>query len=162
MSAFCKKAMEYMYNTKLDQFVSSFHELYSKYNHLDSEDFVREWFDRSVIRCMIDFFPLSHLIKSYEEIGKLKRKLFSTYVKTYWDFCKNPKKHPARIEEAIRFFNLQKLEEKELKKKYRELAKQFHPDISGKTKSTHVTMVKINYYYQILRRYLVDRCSHNI
>ncbi len=159
MGSFCRKVLEYMYDNRLDQFVSSFYELYQKYSHLDEEDFLKEWFDKSIIKDLVFYFSPSDIINSFEELKGSKRRLLKTYIKTYWDFCKNPKKYPVRIEEALKFFNLDELSEEKLKASYRRLVRMYHPDRIGKTREAHMIMVKINYYYQILRRYLSDRCE---
>ena len=157
MSAFCKKVVEYMYENRLNEFLSSFYELYMQYKHLGEENFFREWFDRSIIRQLVSYFPPSVLVPSFQEVKNTKGRLLRTYVKTYWEFCKNPRKYPVRIEEALKFFGLEELSEEALRKRYRELVRQFHPDRAGKRKETHMMMVKVNYYYQVLRRYLSDR-----
>lgn len=157
MSSFCRRVVEYMYERKLDEFISSFYELYSLYNHLDEETFLREWFDRRIIRKLVSHFPPSVIVSSFEELRNTKRNLLRTYVRTYWDFCKNPRKHPVRVEEAVRFFNLDEISEDRLKSSYREMVKRFHPDRIGRSEEAHRMMIKINYYYQILRRYLSDR-----
>lgn len=157
MSSFCKKVIEYMYENRLNQFISSFYELYQKYSHLGEEGFLREWFHRSIIRDLVYYFPPSAIVTSFEEFRSSRGHLLSVYVKTYWSFCKNPKKHPVKIEEAMKFFGLEELNEKKLKVHYRRLVRQHHPDRVGRSRSAHMTMVKINYYYQILRRYLSDR-----
>ena len=156
MSTFCRKVMEYMYENRLNQFISSFYELYQRYSHLGEEDFLREWFHRSIIRDLIYYFPPSTIIDSFEEYESSRGHLLRTYVKTYWSFCRNPKKHPVKIEEAMRFFGLEELDEKKLKVSYRRMVRRHHPDRVGKSKEAHMNMVKINYYYQILRRYLSD------
>ncbi len=156
MSSFCRKVIEYMYENRLNQFISSFYELYREYSHLGEEEFLREWFDRSIIRDLVFYFPPSTIISSFEEIRNSKRHLFRTYVKTYWDFCRNPKKHPVKIGEALRFFGLREFSEEEIKARYRELVRSYHPDRVGRSREAHMMMVKINYYYQILRRYLSD------
>ena len=157
MSLFCRRVVEYMYEKRLDEFISSFYELYRLYSHMDEESFLRYWFDKRIIKNLVSHFPPSLIISSFEEFRNTKRNLLKTYVKTYWDFCRNPKKYPVRVEEAMEFFGLEEPSEKELKASYRRMVKKFHPDRVGKTKDSHKMMVKINYYYQILRRYLGDR-----
>ncbi|EDP75228.1 J domain-containing protein [Hydrogenivirga sp. 128-5-R1-1] len=157
MSSFCRKVIEYMYENRLNQFISSFYELYQKYRDLGEEDFLREWFHRSIIRDLVYYFPPSTLITSFEEFQSSRGHLLRTYVKTYWGFCQNPKKHPVKIEEAMEFFGLKELTENKLKVRYRRLVREHHPDRVGKSREAHTMMVKINYYYQILRRYLSDR-----
>lgn len=157
MSAFCRKVVEFMYENRLNQFISSFYELYERYSHLGEEGFMREWFYRSIIRDLVFYFPPSTIINSFEEIKTTKGHLLRTYVKTYWNYCKNPRKHPVRVEEALKFFGMNEVSEEELKKKYRKMVRDHHPDRVGRSKSAHMNMVKINYYYQILRRYLSDR-----
>ncbi len=162
MHGFCKKVVEYLYENRLNQFLSSFYELYSKYKHLGEEAFMREWFDKAIIRELLAYFPPSVIIKSFEEVINPKRQVFKTYIKVYWDFCRNPSRHKSKISEALEFFGLKELSEEELKAKYRELVRSNHPDIVGKTKEAHMMMVRINYYYQILRRYLSDRRERTV
>ncbi len=157
MSSFCRKVVEFMCEDRLNRFISSFYELYKEYNHMGEEAFLREWFYRSIIRELIGYFPPSVLMDSFEEIKGSKGHLLRTYVKTYWEFCKNPRRHPVRVEEAMKFFGIEELTEKELQLRYRRLVKRYHPDRIGKSPEAHRMMVKINYYYQILRRYLSDR-----
>jgi hypothetical protein len=154
MSYFCRKVVEYMYDSRLNQFITSFQEIYSRYKYLDPETFFREWFDRFIIRELVFYFSPSALIRSFEEVKTKRARLYETYVKTYWSACR---KYPAKVEEAVRFFGLKELSEEELKSRYRKLVKRFHPDRAGKSQETHRNMVKINYYYQLLRRFLRDR-----
>jgi len=162
MSAFCRKVIEYMFENRLNQFISSFYEIYERYRHMEEEDFFKEWFQRSIIRSLIYFFPPSILVVSLEEFDRSKGHLLRTYVRTYWSFCKNPRKHPVRIEEAMRFFGLSELSEELLKERYRLLVKRFHPDVAGNSRENHKKMVKINYYYQILRRFLSDKADRAV
>lgn len=157
--SFYRKVVEHMYDIRLNQFISSFYELYRDYGHLGEERFLAEWFDKPIIRRLMPYFPPSVIISSLTELRVRKGHLFKTYVKTYWRFCKNPRVYPARVKEALNFFGLKELEEKALKSRYRELVRKSHPDRVGKTKESHMNMVKINYYYQVLRRYLSDRCE---
>jgi len=159
MDSFCRRVVEFMYEDRLNQFISSFYELYVRYNHLGEEGFLREWFNKSIIRSLVFYFPPSLIITSFEELRRAKEHLVRTYVRTYWSFCKNPRKYPVKIEEAMKFFGLEELSEEELKAAYRRLVKENHPDRVGRSKEAHMNMVKINYYYQVLRRYLSDRCE---
>ncbi len=154
MSRFCRKVVEYMYDYRLNQFISSFHEIRRRYRTLDPETFFREWFDRFIIRRLILYFAPSAIISSFEEVKTKKARLYETYVKTYWSAVR---KHPASVEEAIRFFGLSDLSEESLRSRYRDMVKRFHPDRAGMSEETHRTMVKINHYYQILRRYISER-----
>jgi len=79
MDSFCRKVVEYMYETKLVQFISSFYELYLK---LGEEGF-------------IFYFPPSAVITSLGELKRSKEHLIRTYVRTYWSFCRNPKRYPV-------------------------------------------------------------------
>ena len=159
MDSFCRRVVEYMYESRLNQFISSFYELYDRYNHLGEEGFLREWFNRSIIKDLVFYFPPSMIITSFEELRHSKEHLIRTYVRTYWSFCRNPRRYPVKIEEAMKFFGLEDLDEEKLKASYRRLVKENHPDKVGRSKEAHLMMVKINYYYQVLRRYLSDRCD---
>ena len=59
----------------------------------------------------------------------------------------------------MNFFGLEELDEEKLKSAYRKMVRENHPDRVGKSRESHMRMVKINYYYQVLRRYLSDRCE---
>ncbi len=157
MHRFCKKVIEHMYETRMEKFLSSFHDLYRAYGHLDEDVFFREWFERQVIRDLVYYFSPSAIVSSYEEFRRERMNLLKTYVRIYWRFCKNPASHPARIGESLRFFGLEELDEESLVKRYRELVRRYHPDRAGK--DSNKMMAKINYHYQILRRYISDRCN---
>ncbi len=159
MDSFCRRVVEFMYEDRLNQFISSFYELYLRYNHLGEEGFLREWFNRPIIKNLIFYFPPSAIITSFEELRHKKEHLVRTYVRTYWSFCRNPRKYPVKIEEAMNFFGLEDLDEEKLKSAYRKMVRENHPDRVGKSRESHMRMVKINYYYQVLRRYLSDRCE---
>lgn len=154
MSAFCRKVVEYMYDMRFNQFISSFHDIYRRYSFLSAEDFFREWFDRSIIRELVFYFSPSALIRSFEEVRHRRSKIYEAYVKTYWSACR---RYPAKVEEAIRFFGLKELSEEAIKTRYRHLVRRYHPDRVGKTEEAHREMVRINYYYQVLRRFIGDR-----
>ncbi len=147
-----------MYENKMNQFLSSFHDLYRTYSHLDEELFFREWFERSIIRDLVYYFSPSAIVSSYEEFRRERIGLLKTYVKLYWRSCKNPAGYPVRVRDSLEFFGLEDLDEEELLKRYREMVKKHHPDRAGKD-GTKI-MAKINYHYQVLRRYLSDgRCK---
>jgi len=59
MDSFCRRVVEFMYEDRLNQFISSFYELYVRYNHLGEEGFLREWFNKSIIRSLVFYFPPS-------------------------------------------------------------------------------------------------------
>ncbi len=153
MRRFCRKVVEYMYDVRLNQFFSSFPDIYRRYSSMSPEDFFREWFDRFIIKELVFFFSPSAIISSFEEVKGKRRVLYETYVKTYWSAFR---RYPARVEEAMRFFGLERLTEEELRSRYREMVKRFHPDKVGKTEEAHRRMVKVNYYYQVLRRFLCE------
>lgn len=154
MSTFCKKVIEHMYDSRLEDFISSFYELYNKYKHLDEDAFFKEWFDRFVVRNLMKYFSPIIITENLEDVRLLKRRAYVAYVKTYWSLCSYPRRYPSKVEEAKRFFNIKELTPETLKRAYRRLVKEHHPDVVGKDKNSHVNMVKINYYYQILRSYL--------
>ncbi|MDQ7082280.1 MAG: DnaJ domain-containing protein [Aquificota bacterium] len=146
MSSFCRKVVEYMYDIKLNQFLSSFREIHRRYGDLDADSFFREWFDRSIIRELIFYFSPSAIIRSFEEVKTKREKLYKTYVRIYWSASR---RYPAKVEEALRFFGLREISEEALKSRYREMVRKYHPDRAGKNGETHRRMVKINYYYQV-------------
>ncbi len=154
MKSFCKKVIEHMYDTRLEDFISSFYELYGRYKHLNEDDFFREWFDRFVVRSLMKYFSPVIISENLEEVRHIKRKAYVTYVRTYWSLCSYPRRYPGRVEEAKRFFNIEELNMKTLKRAYRNMVRENHPDRVGRSKKSHLNMVKINYYYQILKGYL--------
>ncbi len=155
MHRFCKKVIEYMYENKMNQFLSSFGDIYRVYSHMDEDRFFKEWFEREIIRGLIYYFSPSAILSSYEEFRSERVPLFKTYVRIYWRFCRNPDSYPARVRDAMKFFGLEELEEGLLVRKYREMVRKYHPDRAGK--SSERMMARINYHYQVLRRYLSER-----
>jgi len=156
MKGFYIKVLEFMYEKRFNQFQSLFYDLFKNYEYIDEDSFISEWFDRFIIKKLIPYVPVSELHKSYREYSAKKRSLLKTYIRTYWQFCRNPRKYPAHISDAIEYFELKDLNAEELKSKYREKVKAFHPDRMGKREENHKEMVKINYYYQLLRSVLND------
>ncbi len=156
MKGFYIKVLEFMYEKRFNQFQSLFYDLFKNYDHIDEDSFISEWFDRFIIKKLIPYVPPSELHRSYREYTAKRRSLLKTYIRTYWQFCKNPKKYPASIRDAMRYFELNDLNVSELKSKYREKVKAFHPDRAGRKEENHREMVKINYYYQLLRSVLND------
>ncbi len=144
-----------MYENKMNQFLSSFSDIYKLYSHLDEERFFREWFERDIIRGLICYFSPSAIVSSYEEVRNEKAHLFKTYVRIYWKFCRDPSVYPVRVKEAMEFFGLDALDEALLIRRYREMVRKYHPDRAGK--GAERMMAKINYHYQVLRRYISDR-----
>ncbi len=154
MNSFCKKVIEHMYDTRLEDFISSFYELYGRYKHLDENDFFREWFDRYVVRSLMKYFSPVVISENLEDVRVNKRRAYVAYVRTYWSLCSYPRRYPSKVEEAKRFFNIQDLTLSNLKRAYRKMVRENHPDVVGRDKNSHMMMVKINYYYQILKSYL--------
>ena len=154
MQRFCKRVIEYMYENRLNQFLSSYDQIYKAYSHLDEDMFFREWFERSVIRDLVYYFSPSAIVSSYEEFRRERLGLLKMYVRLYWRSFREEGGYPVRIRDSIEFFGLNNLNKDELMKKYREMVKRFHPDRVGK--AGNLMMAKINYHYQILRRYLSD------
>ncbi len=156
MRGFYIKVLEFMYEKRFNQFQSIFYDLFKNYENIDEDSFINEWFDRFVIKKLIPYVPPSELHRSYREYASKKRSLLKTYIRTYWHFCRDPKKYSASISEAVNYFGLKELNVRELRERYREKVKNFHPDMAGKTQNNHKEMVKINYYYQLLRSVLND------
>ena len=154
MQRFCKRVIEYMYENRMNQFLSSYDTIFRAYSHLDEEMFFREWFERSVIRDLVYYFSPSAIVSSYEEFRKERLELLKAYVRIYWRSFREKGGYPVKIQDSIDFFGLERLDRDELIKRYREMVKKFHPDRAGK--EGNLMMAKINYHYQILRRYLSD------
>jgi len=155
MQRFCKKVIEYMYENRMNQFLSSYHDLYRIYSHLDEDMFFREWFERHIIRDLVYYFSPSAIVSSYEEFRRERIGILKTYVRLYWRSFNGEEKHPVRVRDSIRFFGLKRLDTRELIRRYREMVKKYHPDRAGK--EGNLVMARINYHYQVLRRYLSDR-----
>ncbi|PMP90369.1 MAG: molecular chaperone DnaJ [Hydrogenobaculum sp.] len=54
----------------------------------------------------------------------------------------------------MKFFGLEELDEDRLKKAYRKMMKEYHPDKVKDKKISHEKTVLINYHYQVLLSYL--------
>ncbi len=160
MQRFCKRVIEYMYENRMNQFLSSFDTIFKAYSHLDEDRFFREWFERSIIRDLVYYFSPSALVSSYEEFRRERLNLLKAYVRIYWRSFRNGHGYPVRLKDSVEFFGLKELSREELTRKYREMVKRFHPDRNGK--EGNLMMAKINYHYHVLRRYLSDRGFEDI
>jgi hypothetical protein len=94
------------------------------------------------------------LLEYYPEYLVRKRPVLRSYINTYWRFFLSLYRYPARVRESMEFFGIKELNLQELKKRYKQMIKKYHPDIHTDKKSTHKHMLLINYHYQVLLSYL--------
>ena len=151
---FHDKVIDYVYQNRLSEFQASFFYLYKKYSNLGEEEFVKEWFDRFIIKTLCNYMPYSKLIECFDKYYMNKKNITKSYVSTYWRFCKIPKNFSSSIEASMKFLGIEELSEEALKKAYRSMMKKYHPDITKDKKLSHGKTVLINYHYQILITYL--------
>ncbi len=152
--SFHEKIVEYLYQNRLSEFQSSFFTLYDKYRYLDEEEFIKEWFDKFIIKTLYKYMPYSKLVECFDRYYSSKKSVAKSYVSTYWRFCRNPKVFSSKISNSMKFFGLEELNEENLKKAYRKMIKECHPDKLKDKKLSHEKTVLINYHYQVLLGYL--------
>ncbi|SMP00463.1 DnaJ domain-containing protein [Venenivibrio stagnispumantis] len=153
MRLFFYKVIDYIYSKQMELFQSMFFKLYREYNS-DIDKFYNAWFENYTLNLMLKFFRKEEFYESYVLYNLRKKSIIKSYIKAYWSFCKNPEKYPYYIKEAMDYFGLKKLTKNELKKKYREFAKKYHPDLNKNKKEATLKMLEINHYYQILKSYV--------
>lgn len=153
MSVFMSKVVEFISHQRMELFQGMFLKLFEKYNG-DWDRFVDDWFERYSYQILREFFVEDIFKEDFDRFYKTKKNVLKAYVRAYWSFCLNPADKPHHLKTAMEFFGLTKLNEKELKKKYRQMVKQFHPDIYPDKKFATKKMVEINHYYQILMAYI--------
>lgn len=153
MSLFMTKMVEFISHKRMELFQGMFLKLFEKYNG-DWDRFVDDWFEKYSYHTLREFFVEDVFKEEFDKFYRKKKSTLKAYVKAYWSFCLNPNNKPHHIKTAMEFFNLEKLDEKELKKKYREMVKQYHPDIYPDKKVATRKMIEINHYYQILKAYI--------
>lgn len=153
MSLFMSKMVEFISYKRMELFQGMFLKLFEKYNG-DWDRFVDDWFEKYSYYTLREFFVEDVFKEEFERFYKKRKNTLKAYVKAYWSFCLNPNNKPHHVKAAMEFFQLEKLEEKELKKKYREMVKRYHPDIYPDKKVATRKMIEINHYYQILKAYI--------
>ncbi len=158
MKTFYFKVFDYIYTKRLELFQSFFYELYKNFEGKQEELF-KTWFENYTIKKALGYFPIEDVLKYYPQYALGKRNLILSYVKTYWSFCQRPALYPGKIKESMNFFGIESLTEKEVKKAYRRLVKENHPDRLGDKSLAHKRMLLINYHYQVLIGY-IRRVSH--
>ncbi len=155
MKTFYYSVFDYFYEKRLSLFQSMFYTLYDKYGkNGNTEAFISEWFDSYTLSKLLRYFPLSDLIHYYSIYIKHKRKVIRSYIWTYWAFCQAPQKYTQKIKESMKFFNLEDIDEFQIKRRYRQLVKRYHPDVCKDRELAHKQMLLINYHYQVLTSYV--------
>lgn len=153
MSVFMIKVVEFISYRRMELFQGMFLKLFEKYDG-DWDRFVDEWFEKYSYNKMREFFIEDVFKEEFDKFYKVKKNILKAYVKAYWSFCLNPDNKPHHLKAAMDFFGLKKLDEKELKRAYRQMVKQFHPDIYPDRKFATRKMIEVNHYYQILTAYI--------
>ncbi|MGC8588473.1 MAG: J domain-containing protein [Hydrogenobaculum sp.] len=151
---FHEKIVDYIYQNRLSEFQSSFFNLYREYRYLNEEEFIKEWFDKFIIKTLYKYMPYTKLVECFDRYCSLRKNITKSYVSTYWRFCRNPKGFSSKISDSMKFFGLEELDEDRLKKAYRKMMKEYHPDKVKDKKISHEKTVLINYHYQVLLSYL--------
>ncbi|MFN3977646.1 MAG: DnaJ domain-containing protein [Sulfurihydrogenibium azorense] len=150
---FIVKIMEFINSKRMDLFQSLFFNLYEKYNG-DADYFVEEWFRRYTYATLKTYFKEDLFRNDLDEFFNKNKNVIKAYVKAYWSFCNDPNARPHHIKVAMDFFGIKELSEKELKEKFREMVKLYHPDIHPNKKEATLKMMEINHHYQILKAFL--------
>jgi hypothetical protein len=151
---FYDKVVDYVYQNRLSEFQSSFFRLYNEYCYLNEEEFIKEWFDKFIIKTLHKYMSYSKLVECFDSYCCSRKPITKSYVSTYWRFCKNPKSFSSKISSSMGFFGLEELTEESLKKAYRKMMKENHPDKIEDKKQSHENTVLINFHYQVLLSYL--------
>ncbi|MCX7759624.1 MAG: DnaJ domain-containing protein [Hydrogenothermaceae bacterium] len=152
-SLFMRKMVEFISYKRMELFQGMFYKLFEKYNG-DWDRFVDDWFEKYSYITLKEYFIEDTFKEDFEDFYKKRKNVLKAYIKAYWSFCMNPQSKPAHIKSSMEFFGLEKLDEKELKKKYREMVKQYHPDTHPDKKFATQKMVEINHHYQILKAFI--------
>ncbi|MEW6656318.1 MAG: DnaJ domain-containing protein [Aquificota bacterium] len=152
-SVFLKKVMEFINEKRIDIFQAVFYKLFEKYGG-DLDRFIDEWFVEYSYKTLNAYFNEELFKEDFEVFYRKKANIIRAYVKAYWSYCLNPYKRPHSIEIAMSFFDLKDLDEKELKRKYRDIVKIYHPDIYSDKRSANEKLKEVNHYYQILKAYI--------
>jgi hypothetical protein len=150
---FILKVIEFISNRRMDLFQSMFFNLYEKYNG-DADKFVDDWFRYYTYSTLKSYFREEVFKEEFEEFFSSKRHVIKSYIKAYWSFCNDPDARPNHIKFAMDFFGIKELTMKELKRKYREMVKKYHPDINSDKKEATLKMMEVNHHYQILKAFL--------
>lgn len=150
---FILRVIEFINNKRMDLFQSMFFNLYEKYNG-DVDKFVEDWFRYYSYSLLKNYFKEEFFKEDFEEFYNKKRHVLKSYIKAYWSFCNNPDARPNHIKIAMDFFELKELTMKDLKRKYREMVKKYHPDVHPDKKEATLKMMEINHHYQILKAFV--------
>ncbi len=153
MKGFYVKVFDYIFDKRLDLFQAMFYKLYEDFRG-DEELFLRTWFEGYAKQKLLKYFPLWDLLEYYPEYVVRRKAVLKSYINTYWRFCHNPYRYPTKVKEAMEFFGMEELTLQELKKRYRQMIKKYHPDTHPNKKEAHRYMLLINYHYQVLLGYL--------
>ncbi len=151
---FHEKVIDYLYENRLSEFQSSFFTLYRQYAYLDEESFIKEWFDKFIIKALYKYIPYAKLVECFDNYRASKKPITKSYVSTYWKFCRNPRSFSSKISSSLKFFGIEELDEDFIRKAYRKMMKECHPDRLKDKKLSHEKTVLINYHYQMLLGYI--------
>ena len=153
MRGFYTKVFDYILDKRFELFQAMFYKLREEFRG-EEDLLLKVWFEDYAKRKILEYFPLWDVLEYYPPYIVKKRRLIRSYINTYWRFCSRPYQYSAKIKEAMEFFQLEELNLYELKRRYRQLIKKYHPDVYPNKKEAHKQMLKINYNYQILLSYL--------
>lgn len=152
-NVFLKRVIEFINEKRVDVFQAMFYKLFKKYDG-DLDRFINEWFMEYSYKTLNTYFNEELFKEDFEMFYRKKASTIRAYVRAYWSYCLNPYKKPQTVEIAMTFFDLKDLNEKELKRKYRNIVKIYHPDIYSDKKLANEKLKEVNHYYQILKAYI--------
>lgn len=148
-----KKIVEFISHKRMDLFQGMFFKLFEKYDG-DWDKFLDEWFEYHSYRILKEYFREEIFKEDLDRFYSERRDVIRAYIKAYWSFCLNPNKRSNNLKNAMEYFNIEELEESELKKRYREMVKKYHPDVNPDKAYANQKMIEINHYFQILKAYI--------
>ncbi|MCX7739125.1 MAG: DnaJ domain-containing protein [Hydrogenothermaceae bacterium] len=152
-SLFIRKLIEFISYKRMEIFQGMFYKLYEKYDG-DWDRFVDDWFEKYSYTTSKEYFIGDAFKEDFDIFYKTKKNTLKAYVRAYWSFCLNPQNKPHHVKTAMEFFGLSELDEQKLKKAYRRMVREYHPDIHPNKKLATQKIVEINHYYQILKAYI--------
>jgi len=62
---FHEKIVDYIYQNRLSEFQSSFFNLYIEYRYLNEEEFIKEWFDKFIIKTLYKYMPYTKACRMF-------------------------------------------------------------------------------------------------
>ncbi len=152
-SVFLMDIINFINNKRMEIFQAMFHKLYENYKG-DLDGFIKNWFVEYSYGKLRIYFKEDVFRDDFELFYRKRINTIKAYIKAYWSYCSNPYKKPSSIKEAMLFFDLETLDEKELKKRYRSMVKMYHPDTNPDKKLANERLKEINHNYQMLVAYI--------